>query len=146
MAENKRVDNHLGLQGWIFGGRWGAERYLFTLHRITGLGLLLYFVLHILVTASRVFGKNTWEIWMGSLQSPVFKVGEFLVFAGFVFHAINGTRLILIELGFAVGRAEEPVYPYSSSIDTQRPLMITTIIVAVILILTGSYEFMGLSR
>lgn len=146
MIEKKRVDNHLGLQGWIFGGRWGVERYLFTLHRITGLGLLFYFVLHILVTTSRVFGKNAWEIWMGFLQSPVFKVGEFLVFAGFVFHAVNGIRLILIELGLAVGRAEEPVYPYSSSINTQRPLMLAAMIVAVILILTGSYEFMWLAR
>lgn len=146
MSEKKTIDNHLGLKGWILGGRWGAERYLFTLHRITGLGLLLYFVLHILVTASRVFGKDTWEIWMGSLQSPVFKIGEFLVFAGFVFHAVNGIRLILIELGFAVGRAEEPVYPYSSSIDTQRTLMVTILIVALILILTGGYEFMGSAR
>lgn len=146
MAEKKRVDNHLGLKGWILGGRWGVERYLFTLHRITGLGLLLYFVLHILVTASRVFGKNAWEIWMGYLQSPVFKTGEFLVFAGFVFHAFNGIRLILIELGFAVGKAEEPVYPYSSSIHTQRPLMVMIIIVAIIVILTGSYEFIGLAR
>ena len=83
---------------------------------------------------------------MGFLRSPVFKIGEFLVFAGFVFHAVNGIRLILIELGLAVGRAEEPVYPYSSSIDTQRPLMVTAMIVAVILILAGSYEFMGLAR
>jgi succinate dehydrogenase / fumarate reductase, cytochrome b subunit len=146
MVEKKRVDNHLGLKGWVFGGRWGAERYLFTLHRITGLGLLLYFFLHILVTTSRVFGKNAWEVWMGSLQSPVFKIGEFLVFAGFVFHAVNGIRLILLELGLAVGKAEVPIYPYSSSINTQRPLMVMAMIVAVILILTGGYEFMGLSR
>ena len=35
--------NRLGLKGWVAGGRWGPDRYLYTLHRVTGLGLLLYF-------------------------------------------------------------------------------------------------------
>jgi len=43
MAEIKRHDNRLGLWGWIGGGRWGAERYAYILHRITGLGHLFYF-------------------------------------------------------------------------------------------------------
>ena len=29
-----------GFDGWLGGGRWGFERYLYTLHRVTGLGLL----------------------------------------------------------------------------------------------------------
>jgi succinate dehydrogenase/fumarate reductase cytochrome b subunit len=38
-------------------------------------------------------------------------VGEHLVFVAFAFHALNGVRLVLVELGFAVGKPLEPVYP-----------------------------------
>lgn len=83
---------------------------------------------------------------MGIFESPLFVIGEFLVFAAFAFHAVNGMRLILIELGFAVGRPEEPIYPYRSSLNTQRPLVVLAMIVVAILVAMGGYEFLGLSH
>jgi len=146
MAEYKKYSNRLGITGWLAGGRWGIERYLYSLHRITGLGILLYFILHIFVTSSRVFSMDAWEKWMGFFGSPIFKFGEFLIFVAFAFHAVNGIRLFLIELGFAVGKAEEPIYPYKSSLNTQRPLMVVLMIVAIVLIAAGGYEFLGLTH
>jgi len=123
--ENKNHPNKIGVTGWLGGGRWGYERYLYSLHRITGLGLLFYFILHIFVTSSRAFGgEKLWNTLMGSVEAPLFKMGEFLVFAAFAIHGMNGIRLVLIELGFMVGKAEEPVYPYQSSLNIQRPLAI----------------------
>ena len=52
----------------------------------------------------------------------------------------NGIRLILIELGFAVGKAEEPTYPYRTSLNTQRPLMLIVMVLSAILILAGGYN------
>ena len=135
-----KYDNHLGIAGWLGGGRWGVERYLYIIHRLAGLGILLFFLLHIFESSLRAFGPKTWEAAMATLKNPVFKVGEFLVFAAFAFHALNGIRLILIELGFAVGQAEEPAYPYRSSINTQRPLMLIVMVIAAILILAGGYN------
>lgn len=146
MAENRRYPNRLGLRGWLVGGRWGIERYLYILHRVTGLGLLLYLVLHIFVTAHRAYGQEAWEKAMRSFQHPVFKIGEFLVFVAFAFHALNGVRLILIELGFAVGRAEEPIYPYRSSLNTQRPLLVLVMVLAAVLIALGGYDFIALGH
>lgn len=146
MAVNKNYSNKLGIIGWLGGGRWGIERYLYTLHRITGLGMLLYFFLHIFVTSSRLFGIHAWEKWMGFFKSPIFKFGEFLVFVAFAFHAINGIRLILIELGFAIGKAEEPIYPYKSSLNVQRPLMVVAMIVVAIIVAAGGYQFLGLTH
>ncbi len=147
MAEPKRYPNRLGIFGWLGGGRWGAERYLYTLHRITGLGILLYFVLHIFVTTSRVFGADKWnELVNGALSSTFFQVGEFLVFAAFAFHALNGIRLVLIELGFAVGKAEEPVYPYKSSINVQRPLMVIVMLLAAVVAAAGGYDLFVLGH
>ncbi|UCD95130.1 MAG: hypothetical protein JSU69_03520 [Candidatus Zixiibacteriota bacterium] len=146
MTDSKKYPNRLGLTGWLGGGRWGVERYLYTLHRLSGLGLLAYFLLHILVTSSRAFGMEAWERWMGIVGGPVFRVGEFLVYLAFAYHAINGLRLVLIELGFAVGKAEEPVYPYRSSVNVQRPLMVVAMIVVVVLVVAGGYQFLGLSH
>jgi succinate dehydrogenase/fumarate reductase cytochrome b subunit len=80
------------------------------------------------------------------LHQPIFKFGEFLVFAAFAYHAGNGIRLILVELGFAVGRPIEPVYPYKTSLDVQRPLLIVMMILTVVFLAAGGYSFLGLAR
>lgn len=145
-TEKKFYKNNLGLWGWLGGGRYGLERYAYALHRLTGLGLLLYFILHIFVTGSRLSGPNGWETAMKSMESPVFKLGEFLVFIGFAFHALNGIRLGLTELGFFLGKPARPVYPYRSSVMQQRPLLIVIMILAAIVIVAGGADFYLLSR
>ena len=142
MIENKGRPNRLGVVGWLGGGRWGFERYLYALHRVTGLGLLFYFVLHIGVTSSRAFGMEAWNTAMGNVSGPLFAFGEYLVFAAFAFHAVNGVRLALVELGFAIGKPIEPVYPYRTSVDEQRPLAIGVMVVAAILAIVGGFGFL----
>ncbi len=141
MLASKGHPNRLGIWGWLGGGRWGAERYLYTLHRVTGLGILAYFLLHILVTSSRVFGEASWQRAMGAVSGFPFKVGEYLVFLAFAFHAINGLRLGIIELGFGVGRPIEPVYPYKTSLDVQRPIAIGVLVLAAVLVVMGTLNF-----
>ncbi len=145
MAEMKRYDNRLGFWGWLGGGRWGVERYLYAVHRLTGLGILLYFLMHIVVTSLRAGGTYLWTKG-GLLDRPIFKAGEFLVFAAFAFHAFNGLRLVLVELGVAVGKPFEPVYPYKTSLGVQRPLMIAMMILAALVLLAGGAEFFGLAK
>lgn len=137
---NKQYDNHLGIIGWLGGGRWGLERYLYILHRVTGLGILMFFLLHIFASSVRMYGPESWATTMVLLKNPVFKLGEFAVFVAFAFHALNGIRLILIELGLAVGKAEEPIYPYKSSLNNQKPLMLIVMAICAILILAGGYN------
>ena len=60
MAELERYDNRLGLWGWLGGGRWGIERYAYILHRVTGLGILAYFLMHVVVTSLRAKGIYLW--------------------------------------------------------------------------------------
>ncbi len=134
--------NRLGVAGWAVGGRWGFERYLYTLHRVTGLGLLLYFLLHIVVTTYRAFGPGSWEKAMGAVSGPVFKFGEYLVFAAFAFHAVNGLRLVIVELGWGVGKPIEPVYPYRTSVDAQRALAIVALLVAAVIAALGAADLL----
>lgn len=139
MADNKQRTNFLGVLGWMFGGSWGIERYAYTLHRITGIGLVFFFVIHICVTSLRFLGKAFWETQMHVLNQPVFKIGEFLVYIAFCFHGLNGVRLILIELGFIVGKPERPVFPYTSSIARQRIFFFISMAAAGIFMLLGGY-------
>jgi len=134
--------NPAGVVGWLMGGRRGFEGYLYILHRISGLALLFFLTAHVFVTATRLFGEAAWQRVMGLTHHPAVQFLEYLVYAAFVFHAANGVRLILIEFGIAVGRPEEPVFPYKSSLNTQRKLMIGLMIVTGILIALGGFELL----
>jgi succinate dehydrogenase / fumarate reductase cytochrome b subunit len=141
MLDTKGHPNRLGLWGWLGGGRWGLERYLYTLHRLTGLGLLAYFLLHIVVTSARAFSEAAWQESMASVTGPLFVLGEYLVFVAFAFHGLNGLRLVLVELGWAVGKPIEPIYPYKTSVDVQRPLALGVMVLAGLLIVAGGADF-----
>jgi succinate dehydrogenase / fumarate reductase cytochrome b subunit len=141
MLDTKGHPNRLGLWGWLGGGRWGLERYLYTLHRLTGLGLLAYFLLHIVVTSARAFSEAAWQASMARVTGPLFVLGEYLVFVAFAFHGLNGLRLVLVELGWAVGKPIEPIYPYKTSVDVQRPLALGVMVLAGLLIVAGGADF-----
>ncbi|MGE5236264.1 MAG: hypothetical protein ACM3O7_07955 [Acidobacteriota bacterium] len=146
MIETKVRSNRLGIWGWLGGGRWGYERYLYTLHRVTGLGILAYFLLHIVVTSSRALGQASWQAAMGKVTGPLFTVGEYLVFVAFAFHAVNGIRLVLVELGLGVGAPIEPVYPYKTSVDFQRPLAVGAMLLAAVMVVLGGLDFFVLGH
>jgi succinate dehydrogenase / fumarate reductase cytochrome b subunit len=139
--ENRFRRNTLGLWGWLGGGRYGAERYAYALHRLTGLSLLTYFIIHIFVTGSRIGGPESWQKTMDSFATPFFKFGEFLVYLAFAYHALNGLRLGITELGYMLGRPRRPVYPYTNSVFRQRPLFIVVMIIATMMTVFGGADF-----
>ena len=141
MQENRHFPNRLGIGGWVNAGRYGIERYLYTLQRLSGLGLILFLLLHLVETSSRLRGAAAWEATMAGVASPLFKVLEYVVMAGFLFHATNGVRLILEELGPALGKPARPIYPYTSSIQRQRPLMWALMVVVVVLLGLSAADF-----
>lgn len=141
MLESRGHPNRLGMRGWLFGGRWGPDRYLYSLHRITGLGLLLYFVMHVVLTSSRALGQSPWEEAMGRVSGPLFVFGEYLVFVAFAFHAVNGLRLVFAEIGFGVGKPIEPIYPYRTALNEQRPIVVLAMILVALLVVVGGLDF-----
>lgn len=124
-------ENYLGIKGWVWGGNYKIERYLYILHRITGLGIILFGIIHLIVTTFyRIQGQSTWNSVMLTLNTPWFKVGEYLVVLAFTFHALNGLRLILQELGLVLGKPTRPVFPFKDAVRKKRGL--TVAIMAVI--------------
>lgn len=134
---NKPYPNRLGLKGWLYAGKYSFERYLYLGHRLSGMGLIAYMVLHIIETANRMRGEEAWAWLMALFASPLFRVIEYLLFALAVFHAMNGVRLLLVELGFFLGKPKEPVYPYSTSVMRHRPLTYVIMVLAGLLIILG---------
>ncbi|KUK12953.1 MAG: Putative membrane protein [Moorella sp. 60_41] len=137
----RRYNNRLGIRGWIYAGNYGLERYLYFLHRISGLGLIFYLLLHIGVTSARIYGGAAWEQTMSLLSGPAFKLGEYVLMAGAIFHAANGLRLIITELGMCIGTPGRQEYPYVSSVRKQRRLMIVVMIIIAVLLLISGVDF-----
>jgi succinate dehydrogenase / fumarate reductase, cytochrome b subunit len=134
--QNKRLrQNNLGIAGWVWAGNYKMERYLYLLHRVTGLGLLLFGLFHLTATTVfRVQGQALWNASIAFLTNPILAVGEALVLVAFAFHAINGLRLILQELGFALGKTVPPIYPFTDAIRRKRLWTLITMGVVMLLV------------
>ncbi|MFA5139877.1 MAG: succinate dehydrogenase, cytochrome b556 subunit [Elusimicrobiota bacterium] len=133
-------DNKLGLFGWAFGGWYGPERYAFTLQRITGLSILLYLVMHVFVTAPRLWGQGAWESIMAQVDKPLFKLGEYALFCAVAIHALNGLRLILSESGFILPAPKPPEYPYPTCLAKQRPMFYAVMALAMVVVVMGGVD------
>lgn len=65
------------------------------LHRATGLGVLLFLVIHVLDTAAVIYSPEFYDHALGIYKSPLFRVAELLIFFSVLFHAANGVRIIV---------------------------------------------------
>ena len=127
------LTNNLGAGGWVWAGNYKLERYLYILHRVTGLGIILFGLFHMIeATFFRIQGQSVWEATMALLEKPWFEAGLYLVALAFVIHALNGLRLILQEFGITLGKPTRPIYPYKDALRRRRP--VTLVIVALIVI------------
>lgn len=67
------------------------------MHRLTGLGVVLFLTLHVIDTSWAVFYPELYEKAIASYQSPLFTLGEFGLIFAVVYHAYNGLRIALID-------------------------------------------------
>ncbi len=142
IAEGKKpLENRLGISGWIWAGRYSLERYLYTLQRISGLALILYGIIHLIANGFRIAGGESWESIMSVFEHPGFTVGEYLVFAAFIFHSLNGARLILQQVGLTLGRPKPPVYPYTHALRRRRPIVLGMGMLIIALLAVVLFDF-----
>lgn len=79
----------------MYRGREG--QWAFFLHRLSGIALLLWLLLHTLNISSAMWGPEVSNRLMAFFHVPVFQVGLLLVTAGALYHAFNGLRIILMD-------------------------------------------------
>jgi succinate dehydrogenase / fumarate reductase cytochrome b subunit len=87
---------------WRYKWFWGS--FAWALHRISGLALIFYLCIHLyIVNRIAVYAANPdqtdFNRLMGLMQSTPLRVAEVFLFAAFVYHAINGLRVVWMDLG-----------------------------------------------
>jgi succinate dehydrogenase / fumarate reductase cytochrome b subunit len=141
-------NNDAGLyRGWIKFWNHNFERWLYAMHRITGVGVGIYFVAHIWETsnAAQAFLDTQpaeWTNLMGFLTNYAFHTGLLLVAAAAVFHSLNGVRLVLSEQGWLIGKVTRPTYPFlpSSLRGSQKQIGIAIVIASFVLMAFAFYQ------
>jgi len=70
----------------------------FIFHRISGIALIFYLPLHIWVTHFISSNPGQFDKIMVFLALPIFKFAEVALLGAILYHAMNGIRIILIDL------------------------------------------------
>ncbi|MDZ4769522.1 MAG: succinate dehydrogenase, cytochrome b556 subunit [Chloroflexota bacterium] len=77
--------------------RGAIGQWSWVLHRITGLGVVVFLTLHVIDTSWAVFYPELYVDAVAAYQSIVFTIGEFGLVACVVYHALNGFRIVLFD-------------------------------------------------
>lgn len=144
----------------LIPAKYGLMRWSYTLQRISGVAVSLYFVMHVLETGNFIGGITVWSIpdyeeaaaafqkSVAFLQNPIFDVG--LAIIGFLvaFHSFNGVRLLLTHFGLLMrgpGRPE-PFSPPGSFSNLQKALFWVSLSLAVFALLYTLDSLLGVFR
>ena len=114
------------LGGLSYRGREG--QWSFLLHRLTGLGTLLFLTIHILDTATVYFAPNLYAHAIAIYQSTPFMIGEIILVFSVLFHGANGLRIALFDL-----------FPNLWRERTQRQAFYTTLVISLVLWLPAAF-------
>jgi succinate dehydrogenase / fumarate reductase cytochrome b subunit len=67
------------------------------LHRITGVAIFFFLLVHILDTALVRVSPEAYNAVIGAYKNTIMGVGEVALVGAIVFHALNGLRIILVD-------------------------------------------------
>lgn len=82
-------------RGTLYRGREGMWSWV--LHRITGIAIFFFLLVHVLDTALIRVSPEAYNAVIGQYQTPIMGFGEVALVAGIAYHAFNGLRIILID-------------------------------------------------
>lgn len=81
--------------GTLYRGNEGMWSWV--AHRITGVVLFLFLLVHILDTALVRISPEAYNAVIGTYKTPIMGLGELGLVIAIVFHAFNGIRIILVD-------------------------------------------------
>ena len=67
------------------------------LHRITGLGILLFLLVHIVDISLLGFGPNVYNEGIALFVTPIVRLISLALIAAVFYHAFNGIRIMIID-------------------------------------------------
>ena len=78
--------------------------WAFVANRLTGLGLVAYLYLHLVILSTLLRGPAAGDGLVELVRNPVFLAFDVLLVAGLAFHGFNGLRVALVGSGLLVDR------------------------------------------
>jgi succinate dehydrogenase / fumarate reductase, cytochrome b subunit len=81
------------VQGLRYKGRTGMWSWV--LHRVTGLGLLLFLIVHVADTATVAYWPQFYDTTLELYRSALFRWAELLIVFSVLYHALNGMRIVI---------------------------------------------------
>ena len=109
-----------GVKGMVNPRRYGIERVAYLMMRLSGLGLLAYFIGHIYETSNILRGQVGWDEFMDLISGTEGHIIMSIVIGMCVFHTVNGVRVMLGHGGMGVGKPARPDYPYDPASQNYR--------------------------
>jgi len=76
-----------------YRGREGMWTWI--LHRATGLGILLFLIIHVVDTATVIYFPDFYDHALAIYRHPLFRLGELAIVFSVLYHAVNGLRIII---------------------------------------------------
>jgi len=90
--------------------RGGIGQWAWLLHRLSGLGILLFLILHVLDIFLAAFGPQVFEKLLFIYHSWVFRPLIVLLIFGVIYHALNGLRLVVMDFWPALNAYQKPMW------------------------------------
>ena len=78
--------------------RGGLGQLSFLLHRLTGLGILLFLVIHVVDTSTVFFFPALYPDAIAIYRSVPFMIAEIFLVFSVIYHGVNGARIALLDL------------------------------------------------
>jgi succinate dehydrogenase / fumarate reductase, cytochrome b subunit len=80
----------------MYRGREG--QWAFLLHRVTGVAVALFLLLHVLDISLVMWGpEGPFDAFLAFYHNWPFRIGLIMVIAAVVYHGLNGLRIILMD-------------------------------------------------
>ncbi|HEX9039381.1 MAG TPA: succinate dehydrogenase, cytochrome b556 subunit [Ktedonobacterales bacterium] len=108
----------------MYRGQSGQWSWL--IHRVTGLAILLFLLVHIVDITLLGFGPTVYNDAVAVFSTPLIRVVSVALIGAVTFHAFNGIRIILVDF-------------WPSGYKYQQSMYVTVLVVTIIATLAMAY-------
>jgi succinate dehydrogenase / fumarate reductase, cytochrome b subunit len=92
----------------MYRGQTGMLAWL--LHRITGLGVLLFLLVHIVDISLLGFGPAVYNEGIALFGTPIVRFISLALIGAVFFHALNGIRIMLVDFVAGAARYQRSMF------------------------------------
>lgn len=105
---------NIGKFKWLFGRNsefWPTNMktgmWAWVGHRLTGIILVVYVFMHLAFLSTASVGDKSFEDLMKTTAQPAFVLMDFLLVCAVIYHAMNGFRVILFDIGIGIRKQKQ---------------------------------------